>query len=214
MKGLVLALTLVSSVSVLADTDVEAMDRASQFVFDTMTRGREILERKSNGDRINGMCGLVKQKAGSAEIGAAWLGDFNRLPRERNAVKTFYGMVPSIIMTKVISAIGGGGGGGSVDGSFAVNPRAVPRGNNVYGVGLTVSDGKGNSYNGTVVTYGANNKWKIIDVEYMGFSAVSYIGRDFQEFLRREYNADPSRSMPVSALIRSLLRDRDYVRCP
>lgn len=187
-----------------------ANDPAADFVLDTMNKGKEIMELKSDAQRLEQMCGLMKQRIGKNEIGSAWLKEFANLNRDSAAVATFIKIVPNIIMTKAVDAIGDKG---TLSGSFVVNPKASSRGNNVYGVKVTVTEAKGKSYTGTAVVYNGPDGWKIIDGEYMGFSAVNYQGREYQQFLRNEYNKDTNNSMPVSALVKQITSDAAYVNC-
>lgn len=222
MKGLILTLALLGSAGLahadLAyqetdswnEVDLNApMDPAADFVLQTMNRGKEIMELKSEADRFNQMCALMKQKVGKNHISAVWLGQYAQLAREAAAVNQFTNMIPSIIMSKAIDAIGGG----TLSGSYVVNPKSVSRGNNVFAVKVQVTDAKGKSYNGTVVTHNTGGGWKIIDGEYMGFSAVNYQARDYQSFLNSEYRKNPNTSMPVTALIKQITSDPSYVVC-
>lgn len=227
MKGLILTLAAVFSAGAFATTgevntceeqlltfddgisEILAGDAASEFVFQTMTRGKQIMELKSDAERFNQMCALVKSKVHSTHIGSVWLGRYAQLAREKAAVQQFYAMIPNIIMTKAID----GAGNSTISGSFKVNPKSVARGNNVYAVGVQVTDAKGKSYNGKAIVVN-NGGWRIMDGEYLGFSAVKYTSRDYQDFLNREYNKDPNNSMPVTALIKSIKSESGYVTCP
>jgi hypothetical protein len=206
MKGLILTWCLLGTAAAFA-----AADPASQFVQDTMTRGRQILAMKSDSARLQGMCSLLKQRLGRTEIGANWLGRYAGLARERAAVQRFYQMIPSILLTK---AFGGGGHGPYEGGDFRVDPKSHARGGGVYDVGVTVTTGNGKSYSGRAVVRNNKNVFTVVDATYMGFSAVDYMGRDYQDFLQREFNKDPNRSMPVSALIQNIMSEDGYIRCP
>lgn len=216
MKAFLLSLVTLACTSASAipfeefAIDALANDPASDFILDTANKAKAILQLKSESDRVAGMCALFKQRIGKGEIGMEWLGQYANLAREKTAVNQFINMVPSIIMTKAVDAVGGDG---TLSGSFVVNPKATSRGNNMYGVRVTVTEAKGKSYNGTAVVYNGPNGWKIVDGEYMGFSAVGYQGRDYQKFLRAEYNKNPSTSMPVSALVNKIKSEGGYVNC-
>jgi hypothetical protein len=67
--------------------------------------------------------------------------------------------------------------------------------------------GKGKTYN---LVFIVTQNMKITDVEYMGFSAVNYLGRDFRgdlDKLKRTTNT------PVTQYMRNLRADSDYVNC-
>ncbi|MBX3020246.1 MAG: hypothetical protein KF799_01105 [Bdellovibrionales bacterium] len=184
-------------------------DPASDFILQTLNRGKQIMELKSDEERLRQMCALVKARAGKAEIGVVWLGEYSKLARERAAVNQFYNIIPNILMTKAVKGIGGG----EVSGSYVVNPKSTARGGNLFATRVTITDAKGKSYNGTVVSYNGPNGWKIVDGEYMGFSAVRYSAREYQDFLRTEYNKDRNNSLPVTALIRHITSEAGYIDC-
>jgi hypothetical protein len=181
---------------------------ASRFVLNTMNEGQRILENKSEEERVNGLCGLLKANVLSAHIANSWLGDYAELRRERSAVQRFRAMIPSILMTKGVGAIGGG----DAEGSFVVDPEAQDRGNDIFAVNVTITV-NGRRYNGKAIVWKNGANYKLIDGEYMGFSAVEYQGREYQGFLNREYNKDPERSMPVTALIRDIQSEEGYINC-
>lgn len=205
MKGLVIGAMLALSTSAFA-----AMAPSSRFVNDTLVRGQQILSLKSDGERLKGVCALLRQRVGYPQIGYAWLGDYNNLTREKRAVEQWYRLVPSIIVSKAIGSMRGGVNGGS----FAVDPNAYDRGNGTFEVGLTVTTAKGSTYQGKVIVMAGKRGFKIIDAEYLGFSAVTYMGRDYMDFLNQEYGKDPNRSMPVTALIKMVTSESGFVQCP
>lgn len=204
MRGIIFSLTLLASSSVFAAN----MDPASQFAYDTMTRVQTVLAMKADNERFKGLCSMAKSKMAYSSIGYAWLGDFNKLAREKTAVKTFYKIVPSIVINKVFGA-----SGKAADATFDVNPTAVDRGNGTYAVGLSVTY-NGSKYNGTAVVLQVKNKFQLLDVEAFGVSAVAYLGRPYQQFLQNDYNQDPNSSMPVTDLVKSITSENGFMRCP
>jgi hypothetical protein len=186
------------------------MDPGSQFVYNTFSRAQQILQLKSETERFQGMCSLSKSNMAYSSIGYAWLGDFNKLAREKNAVQQFYQLVPSIILNKAF----GSSGNGDFSGSWSVNPRTVDRGRGYYAVSISVTTEAGKTYNAKAKLVVVNGKYKLIDAEYLGFSAVNYMARDFQKQLKQEYNKDPNRSMPVSTLIANITSQSGFMRCP
>ncbi len=204
MKGILLGLGMMLSLGANA-----AMHPASQFVNETMNQGKRILEQKSGSNRLSGLCSLLNQKVSTSYISSAWLGQYQNLAREANAVRQFRRMIPSLILTKAFA----GNTGGSVSGSFSVGEQARDRGNGRYGVSITVNTG-GRTYNGTIVVQKTKSGMRMIDGEYMGYSAVKYIGRDYRQILDAEYKKNPNASMPVTALINEVKSDSTYIACP
>lgn len=192
-----------------AQSFAASLDPACQFIDTTMIRAREILEVKQQDGRNIQMCELLKQKLGSEHIGNLFLGNFANLSREQVAIEQFKSMVPSIMMTKAIPVLGAGG----KTGSFEITPTAKDRGNGVLEVTVTVTSNS-KSYVGFAIVKRGPQDYELIDVEYMGYSAVGYQGREYQKFLNREFNKDPHNSMPVSALVQQIEQQDDYVSCP
>jgi len=203
MKILVLALAV-------AISSIANADPAAQFVEQTMKDARQLLALPEP-DRTPMVCELLNIVIGSEEIAQTWLGTFASLPREAQAVQDFTKMVPSIMMTKALPILGSGG----VNGTFTVDPVSKDRGNGVREVTVTVT-ANNNSYTGfAIVKENAGlNGHLLLDVEYMGYSAVDYQGREYQKFMNREYNKDVNASMPVTALIELITTQEDYVACP
>jgi ABC-type transporter MlaC component len=156
------------------------------------------------------MCSLLKSKVHSGHISASWLGNFRNLARDQAAVRQFTRMVPSILITKLIQALGGG----EVSGSFFVDDNATSKGNGVYSVRVTVDTGS-KSYTGRAIVHdGGGGKFRLMDVEYMGFSGVNMTKREFQDVLQDEYAKSPTKSMPVTALVDYVRGQSDYQQCP
>lgn len=91
-------------------------------------------------------------------------------------------------------------------GSYTVNPNATPRGNGYHAVSARVS-AQGKTYN---LVFLVSSNMKISDVEYLGFSAINYLGRDFRkdlDALKRTTNT------PVTQYMRNLRADNDFVNC-
>jgi hypothetical protein len=191
--------------------ETNAVHPASQFVGDMMLRGQRVVEQESEKARIRGMCSLIKSGLARHSVGQTWLGDFANLPRERQAVQRFISLVPSIIVTKAVQAIGDKSTSG---GAFSVSPTAGQRANGVFDVAVQVTDADGSSYSFKTIVHTDGKKYLLADVEYMGFSAVNYLARDYQKILREEYNRNTATSMPVTELIRQISSEDGFVRCP
>ncbi len=205
MKSIVLSIVMMAA----AQSFATSMDPACEFIDQTMTRAREILEVKDQTDRSAQLCALLTAKLGSDQIANQWLGQFANLSREQAAIDNFKTLVPSIMMTKAIPVLGAGG----TSGSFEISPKAVDRGNGVSEVTVTVKS-NGKTYVGFAIVQQTTKGFALIDAEYMGFSAVDYQGREYQKFMTREYNKDSNNSMPVSALVELITTQDDYVSCP
>lgn len=204
MKRFALALAILLSTHAFA-----AQDAASQFLDQTLSTAQNILAEQDETARLNGMCELLHANMGNEAIARVWLGAYGELPREAAAVANFPKYVPAIMMTKAIPLLGGGG-----EGSIKVDDQAKPRGENLFEVGVTVTV-NGKDHRGTaVIEELAPGLFKINDAEYMGLSAVGYQGRDFQQFMKREFEKDPQNSMPVSALIQHITSQEDFINCP
>ncbi len=200
---------LILFAAILFSSQAIAADAASKFLDETLKSAQNILAEKDDTARLNGMCALLKETIGSNYISSVWLDTYATLQREAEAVAQFPNLVPAIMMTKAIPILGGGG-----EGSLTVDPVAKLRAPNVYEVGVTVT-ANGKDYRAAAVVEEISaGLFKINDAEYMGLSAVNYQGRDFQQFMKREFDKDPAGSMPVTALIQHITSQSDYINCP
>lgn len=207
MKRFLLALAVLVGAQSFAATP----DPASTFIDKTLAEAKQILSLKDQSDRNNQLCTLLRDRLGYKDISQRWLGTYFTLARDQAARDEFTGMVPSIMMTKALPILGAGG----VNGAFEVAPTAKDRGNGISEVQVTVKS-NGKSYVGFAIvqTIPNLNRLELVDVEYQGFSAVDYTGREYQKFLTREFNKDPNNSMPISALVENIKTAEDYVACP
>lgn len=202
MKRIFLAFTFLFSTGALADAP-------SHFLAQTLTQAQAILTEKDDTVRINEMCGLLKQSLNTSYISNVWLGTYGAIEREATAIAQFPSLVPSVMMTKAIPLLTGGG-----EGSVTVDPVSKVRAPNVYEVGVTITVNAKDYRGAAVVEEVGAGLFKINDAEYMGLSAVNYQGRDFQNFMKREFESDPENSMPVTALIQHITSETDYINCP
>jgi ABC-type transporter MlaC component len=209
MKGFILGTLVFVSVSGVAGV-VDSMHPASQFVDQSLTRAKQILQHKDENYRRKQMCQLLKTRIYSSYVASVWLGDYGRLQRDRAGIKAFTKLIPSILLNKGVQAIGGGG---DMSGSFSVNPDASERGHGYFDVGLTIRAGQ-DTYNATALVLQTKDAFLFVDIEYMGFSAVQYGAREYQNMFKEEYNRDPNRSLPVSAVVKRITSSADFVRCP
>jgi hypothetical protein len=203
MKGFLTALSLLVSVNVWA-----AADPASIFVSRTLMSGKQIMELKSEDDRKEQMCALLQNKVHSGYIATHWLGKFKDLKRDAEAVVEFRRMIPSILMTTAIT----NGGNSAFEGKFKVSNKATKRGNGYFAIDVQVKTDRKN-YNGKVIVLEQKGVYRMVDVEYFGFSGVDYMGRDYQRILKEKYNRNPKRSMPVSELIADIKNENNFIDC-
>lgn len=91
-------------------------------------------------------------------------------------------------------------------GSYAVNPNATPKDGGFFAVGATVK-AKGKTYR---LNFILTSAYKISDVEYLGISAMAYLGSDFRKDLDK---LKKTTNTPVSAYIAQMKADADYVNC-
>lgn len=205
MKGFILSLLTVFTTNVFAT----GMHPASDFVNDTLTRGKQILENKSEEYRRTNICQLLKNRVHSSYIASVWLGDYRGLKRDQAGIKSFTGLIPSILVTKAVQAIGGG----NKRAGFAVSPEASDRGNGYFDVAVTLQTRDG-SHNGNAIVLQTKKGFMFVDVEYMGFSAVNYAAEEYQNILNEEYQRDPNRSLPVTAMVNRVAAQDGFIRCP
>lgn len=200
MKSLVLMLALISGSSVYA-----ASHPASVFVNKTLLKGQQILSLKSDSAKVAPFCNLIRGTANTSYISGVLLGRYAQLATDKTGAAQFVKMLPSIIVTRVMPAIGKAEGG-----SFTVSPDAVERSKGIFVVDITVHAGNGNPYSGKVIVASNGSSYRIIDGEYMGFSAVKYSSRDMQKKL--DQAAD--RKKPITEVLRDMTADPDFIRCP
>lgn len=203
MKFVTLAFAVLTGFSVHADP-------AAQFVETTLADAQHILGQPEP-DRTALLCELLHIGLDKQSIAQVWLGNYWSLPREQQSVTNFVELVPSVMMSKVAPLLGSGG----VNGGITVDPASKDRGNGLREVTVTVTN-NGNVYTGHAVVrenVGLRGH-QLLDIEYMGFSAVDYQGREYLRYLDREYNKDINTSMPVTSLIELITTSEDYVACP
>ncbi len=182
-------------------------DPVTEFVDDTLTTGKAILENKDEAVRFSGMCLLLKERLGQPQIASVWLGNYFGLSRDQNAITEFIGMVPSMLMTKALPFLGAG-----VHGTYTVDEHAKLRGENLFEVGVTIRTGN-KTYRGYVIVQKLALKLEIVDIEYLGMSLVQSQSGEYQRILNDEYNKDPHGSLPVTALVNHIKSQPDYRSC-
>lgn len=198
MKNLILGFALLLSSSAFADS-------ASQMVKNTLTKGQQILALKSTDARNTQMCALIKGGLNMSTIGPRLLGNYAQ-STDKKGVNLFYKELTSMTTAKLISAIGDGSGA-----QIDVDDNSSDRGDGSFAVSITIHTANGNAYNGTAIVAKVGNAFRLLDAEYLGFSAVHYLGNDIQKKIADEEDVDSNK--PVSAFMKKQMADPDYIHC-
>ena len=77
---------------------------------------------------------------------------------------------------------------------------------------VTVHNAAGNPFSVKIIVSLVKAQYQIVDGEYLGISAVSYVAKDFQKKFEAAAAKDPKK--PVSAVIHDLTSDPNFVKCP
>jgi len=200
-------LVFASLLSTLAFAD--QVDPVSAYMTNTLTQGQQILDDKDTSTQTTALCQWLGTNLDNDSIATTWLSTYANLTRDNQAIAQFHTMVPSIFLSKILQAVGTN----NVLGTFAVDPTSTASGSD-FMVGVTITSARGQAYKGTAVVDQVNSAYRVLDAQYMGFSAVDYLGQDFKNQLDKAYNADPNNSLPVTALINYIQGQTGYVACP
>ena len=199
MKGLILGLVFCVSSSVFADLP-------SQMVKSTLLKGQQILGLKSADARNMQMCALIKGGLSTNVIGMQLLGGYAQMSSDKKGINLFLKNVTSMTTTKLIGAIGNAAGA-----QIAVDSNSNDRGDGSFGVGITVHTANGNAYNGTAIVVKNGKSFRLIDAEYLGFSAVHYLGNDIQKKIDDAAATDSMH--PISVFMKQQMADPDFIHC-
>ncbi len=202
MNRIIFGLVLLASTSVHA----MAMHPASQLVQATLVRGQRVTRLKTETAKVRPLCALIKQNVNTNHIAAVWLGQYAGLASDKAGARAFLNLISSIVVTRAMPSLGGAGGG-----RFVVDPNPTERAKGVFAVGVTVYNSAGNPYSGRVIVARTGGKYRIIDGEYLVFSAVNYTARDFQKRLDRASATNPSH--PISAMVHDLMAEDGFISC-
>lgn len=194
MKSLVLSLAVLLSSAAFADAPAQA-------VKSTLTKGLQILALKSSDARNTQMCALMKSALDSQHIGAGLLGNYMQ-SSDQKGVKLFIKQIPSFITSELIAKVGSANGA-QVD----VDSNSYDRGGGVFEIGISIHASNGNAYNGKAIVAGQKT-FRLIDIEYMGMSAVQYLGNSIQQKIGGE-----SSSTPVTAFVKEQMAQPDFIQC-
>ncbi|MGZ3722436.1 MAG: hypothetical protein ACXVA9_05870 [Bdellovibrionales bacterium] len=199
MKGLIFSFAVLISSSAFADS-------ASQMVKNTLTKGQQILSLKSTDARNTQMCALIKGGLNNAVIGPALLGSYMQLSSDKKGINLFLKQMTSMTTTKLVGAIGNASGA-----QIDVDDNSTDRGDGSFAVGITIHTANGNAYNGTAIVAKVGKSFKMLDAEYLGFSAVHYLGNDIQKKIDDEAATDSVH--PITAFMTKQMADADYIHC-
>lgn len=198
MKSFIVLASVLFSFSSLAHP-------ASSAVESTLDEGVRILDMSGSRAKT-AMCNLIARHLDTSHISTQWLGTYKDLARDARGVNEFKRFARSYMVTKIYPKLEDTQG---KSGTYNVSQNPSPRGTGfVVPVQITLSTGK--RYSGKVIV---SSSYKIRDVEYLGFSGIKYAGKDIKKELDRLYNADPSRSLPVTEFIRKIKAERGFVNC-
>ncbi len=201
MKLLALVFTFSFSVSAFA-----ARDAASQAAYNFVNDAMQVMQIKSDQERFEEACRLLKGRVQSNYIAGVWLGRYASTSADRAGVRAFTALIPSIMITKIVEAIGDD----EVTGSVVVGQRSTAKGNGVFDVRVTASNGS-KSYTGTAVLKQTGSVFRLMDGRYMGFSAVNYMKREYQDILDEKAQTT---NRPVTAMVQHLKSQPGFLECP
>lgn len=173
-----------------------ASDAVANF-FDEAVR----IQKGSPNGRPAKICRLVDMATEHRQIAGRLLGRYANV-NDAAGIKDFKRSSSSILVTKAMPEIEKAI---NKQGSFVVDPSATDRGNGYFAVAVRITtDGK--TYNGRALV---SPNMKISDVEYLGFSGVSYATREMEKQIGK-FNGSPT---PVTAFLQDLRSKPGYVRC-
>lgn len=162
----------------------------------------ERIQNSSAAARPGKICRLVESAVEHRQIAQRLLGRYAS-SSDKAGVNDFVRNSPSVMVTKAMPQIQKLVG---KSGSYSVDPSASARGNGYFAVSVSVTaDGK--TYNAKALV---SPNMKISDVEYWGFSGVNYAS----DKLVKEIDQHSGSKTPVSAYMKELRSQKDWVNCP
>lgn len=197
MKLKLVSLMVLAFSSTLALAGHPASDR----VVDAMEEGFRILDYSGSSQK-RAMCRFISRYVNHQSVAIRLLGHYAR-SSDTAGVREFRREASSFMVTKALPKLKDLNG---KSGSYTVSDNVTPRSDGGFSVPVTVRTSKGKTYSGRVIL---NSSLKMVDAEYLGFSGVSYMGRE----VRREIDRFRSSSTPVSAFVRDLKSKSEYVSC-
>jgi hypothetical protein len=191
MRSLILGFLFLAVSAAHADA---ANDALKQTVKDLMT----IVAIPSQGQRVQQLCKLVNSDVDIAAISPQLLGSFSQFSPDAAGIKSFYALVPSIIVTDFYGLVSDKAGA-----AYSVDAQAIPKGSAKAGYKVTIGSTT------LVVTVSRKNN-KVLDVEWNNFSLIKTKGDQYQNELQGKSN---SSSHPISDLVNELTSSGKLIRC-
>lgn len=186
----------------LSSTLAFAGHPASDRVIDALEEGFRILDYSGTA-QTRAMCRFVTRYLDHQNIGVRLLGTYAR-SSDQAGVREFLRESPSLMVTKALPKLKDLNG---QSGTYSVSDRVSRRSDGSFAVPVTIRTSKGKTYNGRAIV---SSSMYLVDIEYMGFSGVNYIGRE----VKKEIDRFRSSSTPVTAFMRDIKSKKDYVNCP
>jgi ABC-type transporter MlaC component len=179
------------AVSAHADAPNDAL---KQTVKDLMT----IVAMPSQAQRAEQLCKLVNSDVDVATISPQLLGSFSQFTPDAAGIKSFYALVPSIIVTDFYGLVSDKAGA-----AYSVDAQAIPKGSAKVGYKVTIA--------GTtlVVTVSRKNN-KVLDVEWNNFSLIKTKSDEYQNTLQGKSASSPH---PIGDLVSDLTSSGKLIRC-
>jgi hypothetical protein len=200
MKLFALVLTFAISTQAFA-----ARDAASKATNTIAKQALAVLSLKSDDDRFTQMCALLKSKLESNYIAGVWLGRYAGMPSDSAGEAAFRKMIPSIVMTKVVQALGNN----PISGNVSIGQQSTSRGGGVFDVPVTVSSST-KSYHGTAVMKQTGSKFRLQDARYLVIDAVNYLKSEYQDILDEEA---ATTNKPITAMVARLKAQPEFLDC-
>lgn len=148
------------------------------------------------------ICRIMHQSFEHSQIVDRLMGNYVSSP-DKSGVADMRRSSASLMATKAMPELKKLAG---ESGTYNVDKNATPRPNGYFAVSARVQ-AKGKTYN---LKFLVSPNMKISDVEYLGFSAINYLGRDFRKDLD---NLKRTTNTPVTQYMKNLRTSGDYVNC-
>jgi len=174
---------------------------AADRMVDILEEGVRIINL-SGATQKKAMCRFISKYVDHQTIATELLGSYNR-GSDSSGVREFKREAESFMATKAFPKLQSLSG---ESGSFDVSDRVTNKPGGKYSVPVTIRTSKGKTYNGRAIL---NSSLDLVDVEYLGFSGVSYVGRD----VRKEISKFDRTSAPVSNYLDDLRSSEDFIPC-
>lgn len=169
---------------------------ASDRVTDALEDAFQIIGSPSS----RAMCGFVGRYLDHQNIATKLLGSY-ATGKNSAGVKEFRREAASFMATKAFPKLKEMAG---QRGTFTVGEPSV-RGN-FFVVPVSIKTSKGKNYSGKAVV---TSSMKIIDIEYLGFSGVNYMGRD----VRKDIAKFDRTGAPVTNFMKDLRSKKGFIDC-